>query len=95
MGHSLERPARYQVQTQPRRRPDSVKEALVVERAFENQGLVSEDVAEFAYRPTACRKTYRMGVVRKNRSVAKGERWRSMTSVIASTSPMAAAARRR
>ena len=36
--------------------------------------LVSEDVAEFDYRPTACHKTYRMIVVRKNLTVEKGER---------------------
>ena len=71
----LQRPARYQVQTEQRCRPDNVKEAIVVARAFDNQRLVSEDVAEFDYRPTACHKTYRMVVVRKNLSVAKGEHW--------------------
>ena len=30
-------------------------------------------MAEFDYRPTQCRKTYRMVVVRKNLSVEKGE----------------------
>jgi hypothetical protein len=70
----LKRPARYAVQTQPRRRPANVKEAIVVAREFENQRLVSEEVAEFAYRPTACQKTYRMVVVRKNLSVEKGQR---------------------
>lgn len=69
----LERPARYQVKTQPRRRPDNVKEQVVKEREFENKRLVSEDVAEFLYQPTACRETYRMVVVRKNISVEKGE----------------------
>jgi hypothetical protein len=70
----LPRPPRYQVRTQPRQRPDKVKEAVVVRREFENIKLVSEQVAEFNYRPTACRTTYRMVVVRKNLSVAKGER---------------------
>jgi hypothetical protein len=69
----LERPARYQVKTQPRRRPANVKEKIVKEREFENQRLVSEDVAEFIYRPTACRDPYRMVVIRKNISVEKGE----------------------
>jgi hypothetical protein len=69
----LERPARYQVKTQPRRRPTNVKEQVVKEREFENQRLVSEDVAEFCYKPTACRETYRFVVVRKNISVEKGE----------------------
>jgi DDE family transposase len=70
----LQRPARYTVQTQPRERPDNVKEAIVVARQFENQRLHSEEVAEFNYRPTACRKTYRMVVVKKNLSVEKGEK---------------------
>ncbi len=70
----LRRPARYEVKTAPRRRPDKVKEAVVVAREFENKRLRSEEVAEFNYRPTACRKTYRMVVVRKNISVEKGER---------------------
>jgi hypothetical protein len=69
----LERPARYQVKTQPRRRPANVKEQIVKQREFENQRLLSEDVAEFCYQPIACRDPYRMVVVRKNLSVEKGE----------------------
>jgi hypothetical protein len=69
----LQRPARYQVKTQTRARPDKIKEAVVVAREYENKRLRSEQVAEFDYRPTACRKTYRMVVVRKNISVEKGE----------------------
>lgn len=70
----LQRPSRYEVQTTPRQRPDNVKEAVVVARQFENQRLRSEEVAEFNYRPTACRKTHRMVVVKKNISVEKGEK---------------------
>jgi hypothetical protein len=69
----LTRPARYEVKTTPRRRPDNVKESVVVRRAFQNIRLLDEDVAEFSYRPTACRKIYRMVVVRKNLSVEKGQ----------------------
>jgi hypothetical protein len=69
----LKRPARYEVKTQPRRRPANVKEQVVKQREFENQRLISEDVAEFLYQPTACREVYRMVVVRKNISVEKGE----------------------
>jgi len=70
----LERPPRYTVQTEPRQRPDHVKEKIVIARQFENQRLQSETVAEFNYRPGACRQTYRMVVVRKNISVEKGEK---------------------
>jgi hypothetical protein len=69
----LERPARYKVKTTPRRRPANVKESVVVRREFENIRLAGEDVAEVAYRPTLCRKLYRLIVVRKNLSVQKGE----------------------
>ena len=70
----LQRPARSAVRTRPRQRPDNVKEAVVLARQFENQRLRSEEVAEFNYQPTACRKTYRIVVVRKNISVEKGEK---------------------
>jgi hypothetical protein len=69
----LERPAKYAVKTERRRRPENVKEQVVVERGFQNLRLNSEDVAEFAYRPGACRRPYRMIVVRKNLSVERGE----------------------
>ena len=70
--HKLDRPARYHVQTQPRHKPARVKEQIVRERAFENKRLISEYVAEMPYRPTACKNTYRLIVVRKNLSVEKG-----------------------
>ena len=69
----LHRPAKYDVQTEPRRKPTNVKEQIVRQRAFENIRLDSEDVAVFAYRPTACKKTYRIVAVRKNLSVSRGE----------------------
>jgi hypothetical protein len=70
----LTRPARYRVESQPRQRPANVKDRVVKERGFETLRLQSEDVAEFDYRPGACRKSYRMVVVRKNITRAKGER---------------------
>lgn len=69
----LKRPARYAVKTVPRLRPANVKEQIVRAREFKNIRLVSEQVAEFDYRPTLCRRTYRIVVVRKNLSVEKGE----------------------
>jgi Transposase DDE domain group 1 len=69
----LPRPPRDTAQTEPRQRPERVKEQIVIARLFENQRLQSEQVAEFNYRPAACRETYRMVVVRKNISVEKGE----------------------
>ena len=50
----LERPARYEVQTEPRERPDNVKEAIIREREYKNIRLKSEEVAEFPYQPGKC-----------------------------------------
>jgi hypothetical protein len=69
----LNRPARYQVQTEPRRRPANVKDRVVREREFKTLRLQAEDVAEFRYRPTACRHSYRMIVVRKDILTTRGE----------------------
>ena len=70
----LDRPAKYEVKTEPRVKRDNVKEQIVVKREFENIRLKSEDVAEFDYMPTKCKKTYRIVVVRKNLSKEKGEK---------------------
>jgi hypothetical protein len=70
----LRRKPKYTVRTSSRRRPRNVKEAIVVRREYKNLRLCGEQVAEFAYRPTACQRTYRIVVVRKNLSVERGER---------------------
>ena len=54
-------------------RREDVKARIVRERGYVNKRLNCEDVAEFEYRPVKCRKTYRMGVVRKNISRMKGD----------------------
>ena len=69
----LIRPAKYQVSTEPRRKPANVKERIVAERQYKNIRLECEHVAEFEYSPIKCNKTYRMIVLRKNLSVEKGE----------------------
>ena len=69
----LQRPAKYAVKTKERDRRENIKERVVREREFQNIRLQSEDVAEFRYQPGACRRSYRVVVVRKNLSVAKGE----------------------
>jgi Transposase DDE domain group 1 len=70
----LERPGRPEpISGRRRRSPANVKDAIVRRREYEKLRLQSEDVAEFNYRPKACRKDYRMVVVRKNISREKGE----------------------
>jgi len=69
----LRRPAKYSAKTQERARPTNVKQQVVKERGYRNLRLDSEDVAEFAYQPTACHQPYRVVVVRKNLSVERGD----------------------
>jgi hypothetical protein len=69
----LKRPAKYEVKTEPRQRPEKVKERIVEEREFKNIRLVKEYVAEFTYRPTKCRKAYRVVVVWKDLEVSQGQ----------------------
>lgn len=71
--HELERLAERAIKTQPRKRPDNVKEKIVVERKFKNIRLESEQVVEFDYSPWKCKKIYRIVAVRKNLSVERGE----------------------
>ena len=69
----LKRKPKYKIKTQKRKRPENVKEQIVVQREFENMKLESEHVAEFQYRPGKCKREYRVIVLRKNISHEKGE----------------------
>ena len=59
---ALQRTPKYEIKTEPRRRPENVKESKVVEREFANIRLNGEQVAEFVYSPRHCQKQYRMVV---------------------------------
>jgi hypothetical protein len=62
-----------EIKTEPRERPENVKDRIVKDRGFKNLRLESEQVAEVEYRPGKCRRSYRLVIVRKNLSVARGE----------------------
>jgi len=62
----LERPAKYVVQTKPRKRPARVKQQIVEERGFKDIQLLDELVAETTYQPVACQQAYRLIIVQKN-----------------------------
>jgi hypothetical protein len=70
----LVRRAKYQVKTQPRQRPENVKQQVVEAREFTDIRLVKEYVAEFRYRPTKCQKEYRVVVVWKDLEVHQGQK---------------------
>ena len=74
MWRRLERPAKHDVKTTLRVKRDRVKENIVVAREYLNIVWKNEDVAEFDYKPTACKQSYRMIVIRKNLSKERGER---------------------
>jgi hypothetical protein len=69
----LQRKPKYTVATEPRTRPANVKEQKVIEREFDTVHLDFEEFAEFDYRPTKCRRSYRVIVLRKNLLWTKGQ----------------------
>ena len=69
----LERPPRYAVKTAPREKPERVKPQIVRERGFKAIHLIEEMIAEFDYRPTACKKSHRVVVLRKRLGIDQGQ----------------------
>jgi hypothetical protein len=67
----LKRPEKYVVKTTPRNRPEKVKEQIVWRKGYKNFRLEKEEIAEFEYRPTLCKKDYRMVVLKKTISVTQ------------------------
>ncbi len=71
--HLERRAAEAFAEKERRARPERHKENFVREKGYTNIKLRSEDVADFDYRPTKCKRTYRMVVLRKNLTVMKGD----------------------
>ena len=69
----LERPPRYAIKTAPRQQPERLKPAIVRERGFKTIHLLEEMIAEFDYQPVACKKSYRMIVLRKRLATDQGQ----------------------
>ena len=67
----LPRPPKYDPQTPNRERPQNVKDKVVEARGYNNKRLAGEWVTEVAYRPTDCKKTYRLVIVRKDLEVTE------------------------
>ena len=70
----LKRPAKYEVKTEPQRRPENVTKKIVNEREFKNIRLMKECAAEFTYQPAKGRKAYRVVVVWKDLEVSQGQK---------------------
>ncbi len=73
MYHELVGRAERAVKTRPRARRHRVKDDVVRARRFQVLRTAGEDVCEFAYRPRACRRDYRVVALRKDLSVERGE----------------------
>ena len=71
---ALERLPKYEILTEPRQRPERVKEAIVVQKGYVNEKLVAESVSDMTYQPSLCQRKYRLVILRKNISVQKGEK---------------------
>jgi len=56
-----------------RRRPINIKDKIVRDRCYKNIRLNSEDLVEFDYKPTKCKRSYRVVALRKNLSVERGD----------------------
>ena len=69
----LERLPKYEILTEPRRRPERVKEAIVVQKGYLNEKLVAEHVSDMTYQPSLCQRKHRLVILRKDISVQKGE----------------------
>lgn len=61
------------VATRRRRKPATIKQAIVRARGYKNLKLRSEEVIDFDYQPGKCKQAYRMVAVRKNISVERGD----------------------
>ncbi len=70
----LKRRAKYTVKTEPRARPENVKERIVEERNYQTIKLEAEHVAEFEYQPTHCTRSYRMVILRKDLAIEGGQK---------------------
>jgi hypothetical protein len=71
---TLLRREKHVVKTQPRQRPENVKQRVVEAREFEDIRLVEEHVAEFRYRPMKCKRDYRVVVVWKDLDAYRGQK---------------------
>jgi hypothetical protein len=69
----LQRPPQYTAKGKSRKRPEKVKDQIVRERGYRTLTRIAEHVAVMDYQPTACRRAYRLVMVRQTIAVEKGQ----------------------
>jgi len=72
--HELVRLPKHRLTTEPRQRPENVKQQVVIEKKFKDIRLGKEHVADFRYKPTKCDREYRIIVLWKDLEVHQGQR---------------------
>jgi hypothetical protein len=70
----LTRPPKYEIATEPRKKPENIKQQIVEQRGYKDIRLESEEVAEFAYQPRKCARAYRVVAVCKKLIISEGQR---------------------
>lgn len=70
----LGRKPKYEVETQPRSKPENVRAQIVKDKELKNIRLESEHVAEITYTPGRAKKPYRLIMLKKNLSIERGEK---------------------
>ena len=96
MDATLPHKSSFEEPREPRQRPENVKDRIVKERGYKNIRTVSEQVAEFTYRPVKCKNAVSGGGgYVKTCPWKKGSRFYSTISGISSLSPMTGSGRPR
>jgi hypothetical protein len=70
----LTRPPKYEIATEPRAKPENIKQQIVEQRGFRDIRLEREEVAEFSYRPRKCARAYRVVAVCKKLIISEGQK---------------------
>ncbi len=69
----FERKPKYDIETNPRTKPENIKQEVVKIRKYRKIVTISEEVTECEYRPGKCNQSYRLIILRKTLKVVKGD----------------------
>lgn len=62
----------HHMRTGERRRPENVKEKIVISRGYKAIHTESESIAEVSYQPTKCKRPYRLVILKKVERISEG-----------------------
>ncbi len=67
----LKRHKAYDVKTKPRQKPKNIKRERIKKRGYKHITCLKEHVADFAYQPVKCEKTYRIIALKKHLQISQ------------------------